>query len=68
MTSIVLALPPMTPYDEEFTRLKTGDETRKIARSLYLQASELTKPGSGRALGQGKSALSAVCAFLASKR
>ncbi|KAF8490573.1 hypothetical protein JB92DRAFT_3147850 [Gautieria morchelliformis] len=58
----------MTPYDEVFVRLQAGDETRKIARSLHRQASLLTKQGSGRTLGQGHSALSAICAFLASTR
>lgn len=55
------------PQEQQIRKLCAKRETISKARELLHSASVRTGPGTGYNLGEGKSGLPAICAFIASQ-
>jgi hypothetical protein len=56
------------PEEDLIDRLTTRLEVRKKARMLLRSVHSRTGPGTGYDIGDAKSGLPAICAYIASKR
>jgi len=56
------------PDEDLINRLTTRPEVREKARALLHSVHSKTGPGTGYDIGDAKSGLPAICAYIASKR